>query len=52
MGQPHLMKIIEKSFAHLIADARKVTTPGTPNFNIVRPTSNSEKVSDEEQIVY
>jgi hypothetical protein len=52
MGQPQLLKKNEKSFAHLIAEARKVSTPGTPNFNIMIPTSENEEVSFDEQMEY
>jgi hypothetical protein len=41
---------IEKSYAHLMADARKVTTAGITN--ILRPASKSKKVSDKEQKIY
>jgi hypothetical protein len=49
MGHPHFMKKVEKLYAHLTDNARKVATPETPNTNIVRPTSNSRKESDIEK---
>jgi hypothetical protein len=52
MGQPHLLKKIEKSYAHIIAEAKKVSTPGTKKFNTVRTTCENEKVSLDEQKVY
>jgi Reverse transcriptase (RNA-dependent DNA polymerase) len=52
LGQPHLFKKMEKSYGHLITRNSNYKTPGTPNLNIIRPTSESEKVSSEDQKIY
>jgi hypothetical protein len=52
MGQPHLLKKIEKSYGHLISEARKVSMTGTANLNMMRPTCENHKVSLEEKKVY
>jgi Reverse transcriptase (RNA-dependent DNA polymerase) len=49
LGQPHLFKKMEKSYGHLITGNKNFKTPGTPNYNIVRPINENEKVSPEDQ---
>jgi hypothetical protein len=43
---------IEKSFGELIKGAGLVKTPGTPNFNLIQPKSDFDKISEEDQKVY
>ena len=54
LGQPHLVKRLEKSFQDFIESSRKYDfrTPGTPGFKVVRPKSDDEKVSPAEQTIY
>jgi hypothetical protein len=52
LGQPHLIKRMEKTFGELVKGNYKYQTPGTPGYNLVRPTSESEKLSVEQQKIY
>ena len=54
LGQPHLMKKVEKVFGPLLQNGRKYDfkTPGTPSFNIIRPETEEQKISDEKQKIY
>jgi hypothetical protein len=52
LGQPHLVKRLEKLFGHLVNSKQRYLTPGTPNSIIVRPRSDSEKISPANQKVY
>jgi hypothetical protein len=52
LGQPHLMGKIEKSYGHLIPKNIIYKTPGTPNYNLIRPENEDEKVSAEKQAQY
>ena len=53
IGQPHLVKKLEKTYADIIAN-KKVSflTPGTPHYNIVRPSEDENKLSKEDQTMY
>jgi hypothetical protein len=54
LGQPHLVKRLEKSFTEFISSTKNYDfrTPGTPSFNVVRPKIDSDKVSPEEQTTF
>jgi hypothetical protein len=52
IGQPHMVNKIEKSFGELVKNMKKCKTPGTPSFNIIRPTTEEAKVSEEDQTIY
>ena len=54
LGQPHLIKRLEKSFTEFIESRKKYNflTPGTPGFNVVRPKTEEEKVTAAEQSIY
>jgi hypothetical protein len=51
LGQPHLIRKLDKSFGHLVQGnyRYKYLTPGTPNYNMVRPTTEQEKIDPEGQ---
>ena len=52
LGQPHLIKKLDKTFGHLVKGNYQYMTPGTPSYNIIRPTSEEEKISPERQTTY
>jgi hypothetical protein len=52
MTQPSLINKMEKNFAHLITKGRTFQTPGTPSYNILRPTDISEQISEHMQAEY
>jgi Reverse transcriptase (RNA-dependent DNA polymerase) len=52
LGQPHLVKQLEKSFGILIKGNYNYLTPGTPSFSFVRPNLEADKISPEPQKVY
>ena len=52
MSQPSLINKMEKNFAHLITKGRTFQTPGTPSYNILRPTDTSEQISEPMQAEY
>jgi hypothetical protein len=47
-----MIKKIETTFGHLIKSNSMYKTPGTPSYNIIRPTSVDEKISDEDQQIF
>ena len=47
LGQPHLVKRLERSFGNLVPPNYKCSTPGTPSYNVVRPTSDAECIDPE-----
>jgi hypothetical protein len=51
IGQPHLIKKIEKNFGKLVENLQVYCTPGTPGFYFITP-SEQEKLTPEEQTVY
>ena len=51
IGQPHLIKKLEKMFEKEITDKHHCSTPGTPGFTIIRGT-DMERVTKEEQLKY
>jgi hypothetical protein len=52
LGQPHLLKRLEKSFGELVNSNARYLTPGTPNYVVVRPQSEAEQISAEKQKIY
>jgi Reverse transcriptase (RNA-dependent DNA polymerase) len=53
MGQPHLVKRLEKAFGDLVSQSKlKYSTPGTPSLSVVRPQTNEEQVDAERQKIY
>ena len=52
LGQPHLIKKLEKVFGEEVAGVKQFKTPGTPNFGIIRPTSEDQKCNPELQTRY
>jgi hypothetical protein len=52
LGQPHMVKKIEKTFGSMVKRMPKYKTPGTPGQGLVRPKDGDEKVSLEDQSVY
>lgn len=54
LGQPHLVKRLEKSFQDFIASSRNYDfrTPSTPGGKIIRPKNDDEKVTPAEQTIY
>jgi hypothetical protein len=52
LGQPHLIWSLEKKFMEMTKSLQTYQTPGTPGQGIVRPTSDEEKVSKEDQTLY
>jgi len=52
LGQPHMIKKIEKVFGAKVAHLRVYKTPGTPGIGIERPKVDSDMVTAEEQSEY
>jgi hypothetical protein len=52
LGQPHLIKRMEKTFGDLVKGNQKYMTPGTPGYNLVRPQNDNEKISAKDQHTY
>jgi Reverse transcriptase (RNA-dependent DNA polymerase) len=52
IGQPHLIKKIEATYKDYIKNCQSYKTPGTPNYGIVRPKSDDEKVAESNQTMY
>jgi hypothetical protein len=52
LGQPHLIRSLEKKFEHLVKGLQSYRTPGTPGQGIVRPTQEEDKISQEDQTLY
>ena len=52
LGQPHLVKKLEKSFGHLVEKLQVYKTPGTPGQGLVRPAEGDAAISDEKQKTY
>ena len=48
IGQPHLLKKLEKTFGEETAKVRNNKTPGTPRFVSIK-TTEDDKISDEKQ---
>ena len=53
MGQPHLIKKMESKYKDLINNTSyDYKTPGTPGQVIVRPQTENDQISAEDQKVY
>ena len=52
LGQPHLLKKLEKSFGHYIKGSYKYLTPGTPGYTITRPNNESDRLSSDKQTIF
>ena len=52
IGQPHMIKKIEKTFGEEVSKLQSYTTPGTPGFKLQKATSEAEMISDELQSRY
>jgi hypothetical protein len=52
LGQPHLLLNLEKKFGKTVEKLQVYQTPGTPGAGILRPETEEEKTSDEEQSEY
>ena len=52
LGQPHLIKNLEKKFGEHMQDVQSHKTPGMSKFFIVRPMIKSKKISTEDQQKY
>jgi hypothetical protein len=52
LGQPHLMGKIEKAYGKLIPRNMTYKTPATPNYNLIRPEKEEEKINEEKQSIY
>jgi Reverse transcriptase (RNA-dependent DNA polymerase) len=53
IGQPHLIKRLEKSFGSLVNQSTfRYATPGTPSQTIVRPQTEEEQLDPERQLKY
>ena len=52
LGQPHLIENLENKFGNCMQVVQSQKTPGTPNFLIMRPIIDSEKISIKNQWEY
>jgi hypothetical protein len=52
IGQPHMIKKIEKTFGEMVKRNQNYRTPCTPHHQIVKPTKEMGKLTDEEQKLY
>jgi hypothetical protein len=52
LGQPHLLQHLEKKFGKAVENLQTYRTPGTPGVGILRPETDEEKITDEEQSEY
>jgi hypothetical protein len=55
LGQPHLIKNLEKKFGDAVTSLQKYRTPETPGQEIVRPIKDEQSeplVSSEDQALY
>ena len=52
LGQPHLIKSLEKSFGEEVKHMKTYQTPGTPGYSITRPKEEDENLSSEDQSVF
>jgi len=49
IGQPHVVKKIEKTFRKEVANMQDYTAPGTPGFKLVKASEESEMIDDDLQ---
>ena len=52
LGQPHLIKKLEKTFGDQVSSLKNYKTPGTPGASIVRPKEDDEVLPAEKQFVF
>ena len=52
IGQPHMVKKIEKTFGEEVSKLQRYTTPGTPGFKVKKPEDDSELISEDLQSRY
>ena len=52
LGQPTIIKKIQKTFEDIIKVTDRYKTPGTPNFNVLRPQSENDYITTEQQKIY
>ena len=52
LGQPHLIKKMEKKFGDKVMEGQSYKTPGTPNQGLRQPEGDTGMVSNEDQKVY
>ena len=52
IGQPHLMRKIEKEFGPMVKGERKLKTPGTPGLVLVKPLDAKVILKPEDQTGY
>ena len=52
LGQPHLIKNLDKKFGEHVKSVYSHTTTGMSKFLIVRPTEENKKISTEKQKEY
>lgn len=52
IGQPHLLKKLEKNFGELVSGLQQYKTPGTPGVGLVRPKEGDVKLDAEAQSRY
>jgi len=47
IGQPHMVKKIEKTFGKEVANMQNCTTPGTPGFKLLKASEELEMIDDD-----
>jgi hypothetical protein len=52
LGQPHLIKKLEKKFGDLVKHLMEYKTPGTPQTGIVRPKEEDLLIGEHQQEMY
>ena len=52
LGQPYLIKKLEKKFGNQVKNLKRYKMPGTPNFNVTRKFEESERIDKEHQKLY
>ena len=48
IGQPHMVKKIQKVFGDEVEGLQKYKTPGTPGHGLIRPKTDNDKIPKEE----
>ena len=52
IGQPHLMKKIDKKFGEMIKKLPKYLTPGTPHMSVQKVEKEDDKIDPQKQSLY
>ncbi len=52
IGQPDLLKKLERNFGDIVKNVKIPQTPGTPHVTLQKPNEDSTLLSDEEQTMY